>query len=174
MAIDITMGNSFLFNIIKYLKYIRTPLEEGVKLMRFLFYIVALLAGSALSVGGAIYAELGKTIGKLETSFYNFSMGAILVGLIWLFRGKGKLSYAMHAPKWSLLGGLLGCIYLTIIVISVPFVGVGITMVSVMIGQLLMSMVIEHFGWLGSKKTRVNKEKIFAIAAMVISLILIY
>jgi bacterial/archaeal transporter family-2 protein len=141
--------------------------------MHYIFYLFALLAGAALSFEGGIYAELGKHIGKLETSFYNFFMGTILVGLIWLFWGKGKLSYAMYAPKWSLLGGLLGGIYLTVIVISVPFVGVGITMVSVMIGQLLMSMVLEHFGWLGSNKARVNKEKIFAIVAMLIALILI-
>jgi len=58
--------------------------------------------------------------------------------------------------------------------VSVPFVGVGVTMVAVIIGQLLMSMVIEHFGWLGSQRTRVNKEKVFAVISMIIALILIH
>ncbi|KXJ37336.1 hypothetical protein AX282_20215 [Bacillus spizizenii] len=141
--------------------------------MRFISYLLALLAGAALSFEGAIYAELGKTIGQIETSFYNFFMGSIILGLLWLFFGKGELSYTLKAPKWSLLGGVMGVVYLTSIVISVPFVGVGITMVAVIIGQLVMSMVIEHFGWLGSKKTRVNKEKIFAVISMIIALILI-
>lgn len=114
--------------------------------MRYIFYVLALLAGAALSFEGAIYAELGKTIGQLETSFYNFFMGSIILGLLWLFFGKGKLSYAVEAPKWTLLGGLLGVVYLTAIVVSVPFVGVGISMVAVIIGQLIMSMIIEHFG----------------------------
>ncbi|MGY5389545.1 DMT family transporter [Bacillus spizizenii] len=141
--------------------------------MRFISYLLALLAGAALSFEGAIYAELGKTIGQIETSFYNFFMGSIILGLLWLFFGKGELSYTLKAPKWSLLGGVMGVVYLTSIVVSVPFVGVGITMVAVIIGQLVMSMVIEHFGWLGSKKTRVNKEKIFAVISMIIALILI-
>ncbi|MCY8979752.1 DMT family transporter [Bacillus halotolerans] len=141
--------------------------------MRFISYLIALLAGAALSFEGAIYAELGKTIGQIETSFYNFFMGSIIMGLLWLFFGKGELSYTLKAPKWSLLGGVMGVVYLTSIVVSVPFVGVGITMVAVIIGQLVMSMVIEHFGWLGSKKTRVNKEKIFAVISMIIALILI-
>ncbi|MGG0903233.1 DMT family transporter [Bacillus subtilis] len=141
--------------------------------MRFISYILALLAGAALSFEGAIYAELGKTIGQIETSFYNFFMGSIIMGLLWLFFGKGELSYTLKAPKWSLLGGVMGVVYLISIVVSVPFVGVGITMVAVIIGQLVMSMVIEHFGWLGSKKTRVNKEKIFAVISMIIALILI-
>jgi bacterial/archaeal transporter family-2 protein len=141
--------------------------------MRYLSYILAVLAGSALSFEGAIYGQLGKTIGQLETSFYNFFMGSIIMGLLWIFFGKGKLSYAVEAPKWSLLGGVLGVVYLTAIVISVPFVGVGISMVAVIIGQLVMSMVIEHYGWLGSKQTRINKEKVFAVISMIIALILI-
>jgi bacterial/archaeal transporter family-2 protein len=141
--------------------------------MRFISYILALLAGAALSFEGAIYAELGKSIGQIETSFYNFFMGSIIMGLLWIFFGKGRLSYTVEAPKWSLLGGVLGVVYLTSIVVSVPFVGVGITMVAVIVGQLVMSMVIEHFGWLGSKKTRMNKEKIFAVISMIIALILI-
>ena len=141
--------------------------------MRFISYLLALLAGAALSFEGAIYAELGKTIGQIETSFYNFFMGSIIMGLLWLFFGKGKLSYTLEAPKWSLLGGILGVVYITSIVVSVPYVGVGITMVAVIIGQLVMSMVIEHFGWLGSKKIRINKEKIFAVISMIIALILI-
>ncbi|RSL28678.1 EamA-like transporter family protein, partial [Salibacterium salarium] len=67
--------------------------------MRYLSYILALLAGAALSLEGAIYGELGKTIGQLETSFYNFFMGSIIIGLLWLFFGKGKLSYTVEAPK---------------------------------------------------------------------------
>lgn len=141
--------------------------------MRYFSYVLALIAGAALSFEGAIYGELGKTIGQLETSFYNFFMGSIIMVLLWIFFGKGKLSYVSKAPKWTLLGGLLGVIYLTSIVVSVPFVGVGITMVAVIIGQLVMSMVIEHNGWLGSKKTRINKEKIFAVISMMIALILV-
>ncbi len=141
--------------------------------MRYLAYILAVLAGTALSFESAIYGQLGETIGELETSFYNFFMGTLILGLLMLFFGKGKLSYTFEAPKWTLLGGVLGVIYLTAIVISVPFVGVGITMVTVIIGQLIMSMVIEHFGWLGIKQTKINKEKVFAVISMVIALILI-
>ncbi|ASV68175.1 DMT family transporter [Cytobacillus kochii] len=141
--------------------------------MRYLAYILAVLAGTALSFESAIYGQLGEAIGKLETSFYNFFMGTLIMGILWLFFGKGKLSYTMEAPKWSLSGGILGVIYLTAIVISVPFVGVGITMVTVIIGQLIMSMIIEHFGWLGIKQTKINKEKVFAVISMIIALILI-
>ncbi|WP_347551526.1 DMT family transporter [Pseudalkalibacillus hwajinpoensis] len=141
--------------------------------MRYFSYIFALLAGAALSFEGAIYGELGETVGELETTFYNFAVGSLIMGILWVFFGKGKLSYTVEAPKWTLLGGVLGIAYLLAIVISVPFVGVGITMVSVIIGQMLMSLVIEHFGWLGSKTAKINKQKVFAAISMIIALILI-
>ncbi|SDN78119.1 DMT family transporter [Alkalicoccus daliensis] len=142
--------------------------------MRYLAYLLAVLAGAALSFEGAIYAELGNTIGKLETSFYNFFVGSIILTLLWIFFGKGRLSYTLEAPKWTLLGGMLGVVYLTSIVVSVPFVGVGLSMVSVIIGQLIMSMIIEHYGWLGSIGAKINKEKVFAVISMIIALILVY
>lgn len=142
-------------------------------MIRYFSYVLALLAGAALSFEGAIYGELGKHIGELETSFYNFFMGSVIMGLLWIFFGKGKISYVAQAPKWTMLGGVLGVVYLTSIVVSVPYVGVGITMAAIIIGQMVMSMVIEHFGWLGSIKAKINKEKIFALISMVISLILI-
>ncbi len=141
--------------------------------MRYIAYIFPLLGGIALSFEGAIYGELGANVGQLEATFYNFAVGSLILGLLWLFLGKGKLSYAVKAPKWNLLGGILGASYLLAIIISVPFVGVGITMVAIIIGQMLMSMVIEHFGWLGSKTAKINKEKVLAVLSMLIALILI-
>ena len=94
--------------------------------MKFIYYLFALLAGISLSIEGAIYGELGNSIGKLESSFYNFFAGTIIIGIIMLFFGKGSLGYTFKAPKWTLLGGLLGSIYLTILIISIPLVGVGL------------------------------------------------
>ncbi|WP_215113148.1 DMT family transporter [Exiguobacterium sp. s63] len=142
--------------------------------MKSIFYVLAFLAGVALSLEGAMYASLGETIGKLESSLYNFAVGTIILGVALLFFGKGKLSYTKEAPKWQLTGGLLGLIYLTILVVGIPLIGVGMAMSSVVVGQLIMSMVIEHNGWLGSPKVTVRKEKIMAVGLMIVSLFLIY
>lgn len=142
--------------------------------MKVLFYMVALIAGVALSIEGSMYAVLGESIGKLESSLYNFAVGTIILGIALLFLGKGSLSYTVKAPKWQLTGGLLGVIYLTILVIGIPVIGVGLAMSSVVVGQMVMSMIIEHRGWLGSPKIKVKMEKIIAVALMIVSLFLIY
>ncbi|MGO3049830.1 EamA-like transporter family protein [Staphylococcus casei] len=141
---------------------------------KFVFYIIAIIAGIFLSTEGAIYAVLGDHIGKLESSLYNFSIGSIILGIALLFLGKGSLSYTIKAPKWELTGGALGVIYLTVLVISIPLIGVGLAMGSVVVGQMIMSAIIEHFGLLGSEKRPLRIEKIVAIILMIIALTLIY
>ncbi|MCG7337762.1 DMT family transporter [Staphylococcus sp. ACRSN] len=141
---------------------------------KFVFYIIAIVAGIFLSIEGAIYAVLGDQIGKLESSLYNFAIGSIILAIALLFLGKGSLSYAIKAPKWELTGGLLGVIYLTVLVITIPIIGVGLAMGSVVVGQMIMSAVIEHFGLLGSEKKPLRIEKIIAIILMIIALTLIY
>jgi len=142
--------------------------------VKLLVYLVAVLGGAALSMEGAIAGELGKTVGKLESSYYIFIMGTLILGLTTLFAGKGNLPYVLKAPKWNLTGGLLGTVYLTILVISIPFIGIGVSMVAVIVGQMITSMIIEHFGWLGSSKIKINKERVMAIVCMGIALVLIF
>ncbi|PGX74010.1 DMT family transporter [Priestia megaterium] len=139
-----------------------------------IFYLVALFSGIALSMEGAIYGELGKIIGQFESSFYNFFVGTILLTLIVLFFGKGNLTHTFKVPKWYLLGGLLGLIYLTVLVFGIPKVGVGISMIAIVVGQMIMSMIIEHFGWLGSAKKSITKKRSLAIVFMLVALIFIY
>ncbi|MCM3742277.1 DMT family transporter [Oceanobacillus luteolus] len=142
--------------------------------MRYIAYILALLGGILLSIQGAVYGQLGQVIGQLETNFYNFFVASILLGLLWLFFGKGNMSKITKVPKWTLVGGAFGVVYLSALIISVPYIGVGLAMLALILGQLITSMVIEHFGWLGSRRAKLNKEKIFAIISMLIALVLIY
>lgn len=142
--------------------------------MKLMIYAAALFAGMSLSIEGAIYGELGKSIGKLESSFYNFFVGTIILAVVLLFFGKGSLSHTFKAPKWQLTGGLLGIFYLTILIVSIPLVGVGLSMISVIVGQMIMSIVIEHKGWLGSSPSKIQKEKAAAVVLMAVSLFLIF
>lgn len=142
--------------------------------MRLFYYLLALLGGAALSLEGAIGSALGETIGELESTFYIFFMGSIILGLITLFFGKGNLMKTAGIPRWQLLGGILGTTYLTLIFIAVPYIGVGTAMFSVIIGQMIMSMTIEHFGWLGSKQVKMTRNRILSIICMFIALILIF
>lgn len=73
----------------------------------------------------------------------------------------------------DLNGGLLGTIYLTIIIMLAPQLGLAITMILVVAGQLLASMLIEHRGWFGSTIVRVNRYHMIALSALSAALLLL-
>ncbi|MBX9782708.1 MAG: DMT family transporter [Chitinophagaceae bacterium] len=52
------------------------------------------------------------------------------------------------APVWSYLGGILGGIYILLIVICAPKLGIGNVTVLVLPGQILSAVVIDQLGLL--------------------------
>ncbi|MEH7741582.1 DMT family transporter [Bacillus subtilis] len=142
--------------------------------MKALFYLIAFIAGASLSIEGAIGGTLGRNIGQIETTFYMFMIGFMTLTIITMFFGKGNLSQTFKVPKWKLLGGTLGSFYNLMLVISVPIIGVGISVIAALFGQIVMGALIEHRGWLGSSTIKFNKNKGIAIILLAISLYLVY
>jgi transporter family-2 protein len=52
-------------------------------------------------------------------------------------------------PLWAWFGGLFGAFYVAISTIVAMEVGATSLLVLAMAGQLLMALVVDHFGWLG-------------------------
>lgn len=138
---------------------------------KLVYFIIAIITGAFLSMESALFGKLGERVGELEADFYNFFVGAVISLIFLIFFGKGKLFAIKQFPKWNFLGGVLGVIYMLIIVIGVPLVGVGIAMITVVIGQMLASILIDHFGWFGSEQKKVGTKRISALGLMMAALI---
>jgi len=138
------------------------------------FYLLALLSGSFLSIEGTMYGELGKSIGQFESSFYNFFIGSLLLTVLVLLFGKGSFNGIRKSSNWYLIGGLYGVIYLTSLVFGIPALGVGIAMIAIVLGQIVMSMLIETFGWFETPRQPLTLAKILTLIFLLIALTLIY
>ncbi|MEW4370357.1 DMT family transporter [Paenibacillus kandeliae] len=140
---------------------------------KLLIYAAAVIAGMSLSIEAAIGGALGEHIGELESTYYIFIIGAMATFLVTLFFGKGNLKQIFTVPRWNLTGGLLGVVYLGLLVISVTLIGVGVSVTAVIVGQIIMSILIEHFGWLGVEKIPLNANRLAAVVLLAVSFILI-
>lgn len=138
--------------------------------MKLGYVVLAFIAGASLGIEGGIAGPLGQRIGEIETALFIFSFGFIsLLGIV-LLTGKGDLSQTFKVTKWKLSGGLFGTFYNLMLVISVPVVGVSISIVAALIGQIIASTVIEHKGWLEVKKIKFNKNKAIALLLLLTAL----
>ena len=88
------------------------------------------------------------------------------------FNGSGNVLAVLTIPKWQLIGGLLGAFFVVVSVLVVPQIGVAATFMAVIIGQIILGALINHFGWFGAPRIPIDAKKIIAIVLMFISLYL--
>lgn len=142
--------------------------------MAVLMMILALCGGALLSIQSAINGQLGTQLGVFKSAFLTFSTGALLTALLIFFFEQPHAVTLLAVPKWQLLGALLGVPYIVIMVIAVQRIGTGIATVAVIFGQLLMSMLIDHFGWLGNHAIPFSVNRLIAVICLAIALYFIY
>ncbi len=109
--------------------------------------LFTLLGGISLSAQSSINGTFSRNAGTLETTLLTFITGTMFLAVFILFFGQGNLSAIFEAPKWQLSAAFLGTMYLLLTVIAVPRIGVIATNIAGIIGQLVIGMIIDNFGW---------------------------
>ena len=141
--------------------------------LNFLLLPLVIFAGMGLSVEAGLLGPLGNDVGHLWATLSIFGVGSALLGLLLLFFGPKDGPAFKELPRWQLLGGLLGPIYVVVLTLATPYIGIGMTMVAILSGQVGASLLIDHFGWLGTAHKRVGPERLLALAFIVAALVLI-
>ena len=141
-------------------------------MLKIIFPLLALIGGMALATQGQINGGLGKKVGVIEGSFISFSIGTLALLFILLFFGSGNISALSTVPKWQLTGGLLGVFFVVVQVIVVPKIGVSASLMAVIVGQIILGAVIDHFGLFGGNRFPIDKQKLIAILLLFVSIYL--
>jgi transporter family-2 protein len=142
--------------------------------MKHLWLIpVVVTAGIGLSVEAGLLGPLGEEIGHAWAVLGIFAVGALLLTFGLVF-GRPRLALLFSRPRWMLSGGVLGPVYVAALTVATPFIGVGLTMVGILFGQVGASLVIDHFGWLGSARREVDGYRAGALVAILLALWLIH
>ncbi len=80
----------------------------------------------------------------------------------------------LQVPKWQLLGAFCGVPYIVIMVLAVQRIGTATATVAVIFGQLMMSLLIDNFGWLGNSTMAFSPARLAAVICLALALYLIY
>lgn len=139
-----------------------------------LLLIVVVAAGAVLSVQAAINGRLGQAVGVLRSSLLTFVVGAISTALLIVFFEPAHAVSLLQVPKWQLSGALFGVVYMMVMVGAVPRVGTAVATVAVIVGQLGMGMLIDHFGWLGNPAIALSSNRVLAMICLALALVFMY
>ncbi len=141
--------------------------------MQLVFVLLTILGGMGLSVEAGLLGPLGAQVGELWATFSIFGVGAALTFLLMLFFSPRNTPSFFSIPSWQLLGGILGPIYVIILTITTPVIGIAMTMIGILAGQIFKSLMIDHFGLLGVSHRKIDSKRLIALVFIVIALILV-
>lgn len=139
----------------------------------FLGLFTGMLPPMQTAVNSALSREIDST---LFAAFISFLMGTIALFFIALIVHR-RLSFNFRAggtslKPWHFSSGLLGALYIGMNILLMPYLGVTLTMMSAIFGQIIMGLLIDHFGLLGLPKQPIGPRRIIA-AVIIVSGILI-
>ncbi|MDC5316902.1 DMT family transporter [Acinetobacter baumannii] len=141
--------------------------------MQILLLLLTILGGMGLSVEAGLLGPLGKEVGELWATFSIFGVGAALTFLLMLFFSPRNSSSFFTLPSWQLLGGVLGPAYVIILTITTPIIGIAMTMIGILAGQVSKSLIIDHYGLLGTPHRKVDRKRVVALIFIVAALVLV-
>ncbi|KAB7663414.1 DMT family transporter [Bacillus sp. B1-b2] len=142
--------------------------------MGLFMILFTLIGGITLSAQSSINGTLSQKAGTIETTFLTFLTGTMFLFIFIVFFGRGNILALLEAPKWQLSAAFLGTAYLLLTVIAVPKIGVIAANIAGIAGQLIIGVIIDHFGWFNSLVIEIDIKRVFAIIFMLLSLYFIY
>lgn len=144
--------------------------------MSTIYYLTAFTAGLGITLQTTLNSQLARGLGgdAVTAALFSFAAGAFSLGIYSLLRGGlfSTLAAIPSQPLWSLAGGLIGACALFSYVVLAPKIGVSALLGLAIVGQLLSSQMIDHFGLLGAIRRPVSMLKLGGMLVMLIGLVI--
>ena len=140
-----------------------------------LFIPLAFGIGIAMTFQTAINSQLREYLySPLQAALFSFLIGTIALAILVVFQQaeKPSLSDLSHIPWYLWLGGFLGVYAISISIYSAPKLGFLTLSALIIFGQILMSMIIDHFGILGTEKVALNWQRILGGVVIFVGVLL--
>lgn len=139
-----------------------------------LAFPLLLLGGMAIAAQSSINGSLSVRTDVVTTAWLANVVAAIILWFLVIFFEPPQAQTMFSIPPWQLSGALFGTFSMVAIVIGVPRIGTAATIVAVIAGQIIMGLLVDHFGWFGNSQIVLDYKRTAAIALLAGALYLIY
>ena len=153
-------------------KHLATAEKHMKKSGKLFWQILALLSGFCLAIQPAVNGHLGIGISSgIQAALISFLIGTILliaINVILKQMTSVKIAFQKKAPWWFYMGGFLGALYVFFALVITPEIGTGAFVIFVLIGQMIVSLLIDNYGLLRSRVRKVSMIQIIGLIVMLI------
>jgi len=144
--------------------------------MRPMIMLTALIAGALMPMQAGVNARLRDFLGDpLVTSLVSFCVGtAALLTFILVTRAPWpSLAAASPAPWWTWFGGVLGAFFVAVTIILAFKLGATGLMAWIIAGQLIGSVLLDHYGALGFAVREVSWPRLAGVLLLFAGAVLV-
>jgi len=136
--------------------------------MNWFLISLAVLAGTMLPMQGALNARLGALMPHpMQATLVSYIGGTIACFVVLMLAQASMPDYKRLASvDWYLyLGGFLGAVFVSGMLYLMPRIGIANMLAAAILGQLVMSVIFDHFGLAGIK-IEINPSRVFGICLL--------
>ncbi len=142
----------------------------------YLYLLIALIAGAMMPTQAATNNKMAAFVDSpILAAFVSFVVGTVALLAYILLTGipLANLSGAKDAPAIAWAGGFLGAFFVAAAVTLVPRLGVAMTFSLIIAGQMIVTLIIDHFGLLGVPVKEICFARIGGILLITAGVVLI-
>lgn len=129
-------------------------------------YFISVFTGIILAIMISLNGQVSNIFGNYASSVIIHFIGLIGIILVLIFT-KSKIQNLKGIPFYMFTGGLIGI--LTVLFTNTSFIGLGVSLtVSLsLLGQLVTSLIIDHFGYFNMPVVEFDKKKILGLVIII-------
>jgi len=132
-------------------------------------------AGGLIALQAPINSTLGRSVGTFQGAFVSFVVGTIALAVVASLArgGLGQLGEIRGLPWHYLIGGLLGAVYVSTVLVTVRHLGASGVTAATIAGQLTLAVIVDQFGWLGVDRQPISLPRVVGILLLVAGVALV-
>jgi transporter family-2 protein len=137
---------------------------------------LALVAGISVVIQQVLNANLRVELNSAVWSgFMSYLVGVLcMVALAMMLREPIPAAGAIaRIPWWAWSGGLFGAVFIGLSILVAHQLGAAALIALLVTGQMIASIVIDHFGWLGLTQKPVDLPRLIGVGLLIGGVILI-
>ena len=138
--------------------------------MQSVFMLIAFLVGAGLVIQVGLNMAVSRALGgAVYGTLANFLIGTTAIAVFMLLTRQSWPAREAFAsvPAWAWLGGLFGALYVGVATFAGPRLGALLLLALTVAGQMLASVIVDHFGLLGFPQHPVSLGRVVGIVLLI-------
>jgi transporter family-2 protein len=138
---------------------------------------VALGSGLAIGIQATLFTLVGRSIGPVRASLLLNVTSGIIAGIVLLavlgIQGNEHWNISRSTLVFAVIAVTLGLFIITGVTLAFQRTGVAVGVATVFLGQALIGIVVDAFGWSGSGAIPLDPRRILGLVVMAVAIFLL-